>query len=296
MNILITGGNGFLGQHLAAYLNQYGYNIFSTGRAQPQNPPVSMEKWITAELSIEQEVLMLLETASPSVVIHTAAMSKPDECMLYPEKCIATNVTATALLLSAAKKNKVSKFIFISTDFVFGENGPHAENDEPQPLNFYGDSKLKAEQIVKQSGLNNCIIRPVFIYGPVWQNMRSTFLHWVKENLEKGNAIKVVSDQLRTPTYVYDICAGIHAVIAGDKQGTFHLAGKDLLSPYHMAITVAAMLHLDSYLIEEATSDTFKEPVIRAKRSGLKIHKAIAELNYQPLSFEDGVKKTFNLP
>lgn len=296
MNILITGGNGFLGRHLITYLHQYGYNVFATGRGQSKNPFLPNEKWITAELTNEAEVQTLVKTAKPSVIIHTAAISKPDECLLFPEKCIANNITATAHLLHACQENNVSKFLFISTDFVFGENGPHAETDETQPLNFYGESKLKAEELVKNSGLNYCIIRPVFIYGEVWQNMRSTFLHWVKTNLENGNTIKVVSDQLRTPTYVYDICAGIQTVIAKDKQGIFHLAGKDILSPYNMALTVAAILQLNSSFIQNVTSDTFNEPVIRAKRSGLKIDKAIAELNYQPLSFEEGVRKTFNLP
>ena len=208
--------------------------------------------------------------------------------------CIANNVTATKYLIDAAKKIN-AKFIYTSTDFIFGENGPHKEDDIPAPLNFYGESKLQAEEIVKSSGLNYVIIRPVFIYGNIWQGLRPSFLHWVKNNLEQGKKIKVVSDQLRTPTYVYDICKGIEIIIKENVNGVFHLAGKNILSPYQMAITVADVLQLDKSLIENVTSDTFPEPVARAKLSGLKIDKAIAQLNYAPVSFEEGVKLTFDI-
>jgi hypothetical protein len=76
---------------------------------------------------------------------------------------------------------------------------------------FMEKVKLIAEQCVKESGLPFAIVRPVFIYGPVWEGVRSTFLHWVKTALSRGKAIKVVSDQTRTPTFVTDICKGIEA-------------------------------------------------------------------------------------
>jgi dTDP-4-dehydrorhamnose reductase len=123
--------------------------------------------------------------------------------------------------------------------------------------------------------------------------LRPSFLHWVKNSLEQNRPIKVVSDQLRTPTFVYDICKGIASIIAGHKTGVYHLAGKDILSPYQMAVSTARTLGLDAGLIENVTSATFPEPVKRAARSGLKINRAMAELGYQPVSFEEGVQQTF---
>ena len=151
-----------------------------------------------------------------------------------------------------------------------------------------------AEQLVKQSGLDYGIMRPVFIYGPAYENMRPTFLHWVRNSLIQNKAIKVVNDQHRTPTFVYDICKGILAMIEKRVIGDFHLAGKDILSPYQMAIAVAESLNLETNLIEPVTSDTFPEPVIRAKQSGLKIDKAREILGYEPISFEEGIRLTFS--
>jgi dTDP-4-dehydrorhamnose reductase len=124
--------------------------------------------------------------------------------------------------------------------------------------------------------------------------MRPSFLHWIKNNLEHKKKIRVVSDQVRTPTFVTDICRGIETIINNKQQGVYHLAGKDLLSPYEMALAVAEFLQLDAALIENVTSDTFKEPVRRAKRSGLKIAKARNMLGYEPVSFTQGIQLTFN--
>ncbi|MBC7749783.1 MAG: sugar nucleotide-binding protein, partial [Methylotenera sp.] len=186
-------------------------------------------------------------------------------------------------------------FVYISTDFVFGENGPHDEATTPDPLNFYGESKLQAEHLVQLSGLPFAIVRPVFIYGQLFLGMKPTFIHWVQQNLQNGKPIKVVNDQQRTPTFVTDICDGISAIINQKVQGIFHLAGKDIISPYAMALTVARVLGLDSSLIEPVTSETFFEPVKRAKLSVLKIDKAREKLGYNPVSFEEGVKLSFSV-
>lgn len=290
--VFITGANGFLGQYLTRYLASEDFTVIASGRGICRIP--EKEKFLYTELDlINKEVVDLcLQVHHPDVIIHAAAMSKPDECNLNKELCLLHNVEATKYLLDASQSFS-PQFIYTSTDFIFGEDGPHSEDEMPGPLNFYGESKLMAESLVKQSGLHYNIVRPVFIYGPVWEGMRPSFLHWVKNNLQEQKKIKVVNDQHRTPTYVYDICKGIEAIIQQKASDDFHLAGKDILSPYQMAVSVADVLGLDKSLIESVSSETFPEPVKRAKRSGLKIDKAIKELSYQPVSFEEGVRLTF---
>ncbi len=287
--ILITGANGFLGQHLCVNLQNKGYNIVATGRGNCRVPCKNL-LYHAGELTDSKEVTLLLNTHNPDIIIHTAAMSKPDECNANKILCLKANVDATRYLLQHASAH----FIYISTDFIFGENGPHAEDDRPNPLNFYGETKLQAEQLVKATGIKATIVRPVFIYGEIWKGLKGSFLHWVKNSLQQHKPIKVVSDQLRTPTYASDICKGIQAIIDKDATGAYHLAGKDIVSPYDMAVTTAKVLGLDAALIEKVTADTFHEPVVRAKRSGLKIEKAQRELGYEAVSFEEGVRLTFN--
>lgn len=290
---MITGANGFLAQHLCIFLTGKGFDVIAVSRGNCRIPKHLFINYTTLELTDVSSVQHFIEYVQPQVIIHVAAMSKPDECEFDQPACILNNVTATKNLLEASQ-NKGIHFIYISTDFIFGEDGPHAENDEPQPLNFYGASKLMAENCVKELANSYTIIRPVFIYGKHWEGMRYSFIQWVAQQLKAEKNIKVVSDQLRTPTYVNDICWGIAQIIQLKKLGVYHLAGKDICSPYTMALTVAKVLNLDASLIEEVNSDSFPEPVKRSKKSGLLIHKAIMELNYNPLSFEEGVKKSFS--
>jgi dTDP-4-dehydrorhamnose reductase len=220
-------------------------------------------------------------------------MSKPDECAANPSLCNANNIEATQHLLEAATKVATQHFVYLSTDFIFGENGPHAEEDAPAPLNLYGASKLEAEALVNAASLKTTIIRPVFMYGPVWENLRPSFIQWVAGKLQNGEPIKVVTDQARTPTYIGDLCWGIRKIINDKVSGTFHLAGKDIVSPYDMAVAVAKHLNLPLGLIEPVTADTFPEPVKRAQRSGLKIDKAVDALGYAPHSFAAALQKCF---
>ncbi len=294
MKVLITGANGFLGQHLTLFLVAKNFEVFAAGRNNCTIPNQHLFTFINLQLTQKQAVDDAVQKIQPHIIIHTAAMSKPNECEQNKDVCLLNNVDATSYLVAAAN-NVQAKFIFISTDFVFGEGGPHQEDEKPSPLNFYGQSKLLAEKIVQANIPQYTIVRPVLIYGKIWNGIRPTFLHWVKNNLEIGKAIKVVSDQLRTPTFVNDLCNGIVSIIYKNATGIFHLAGKDVLSPFEMALTVARVLHLDNSLIENVTSATFHEPVQRAKQSGLYINKAIQQLDYKPTSFEEGVRLTFNL-
>ncbi|MCY7421992.1 MAG: SDR family oxidoreductase [Chitinophagaceae bacterium] len=286
--ILITGANGFLGQHLTIALSKTENEVVATSRGACRLPEGKYQ-YRSAELTNKTEVEQLINEVNPDIIIHTAALSKPDECNINRELCLNENVEATRNLITHSK----AFFIYVSTDFIFGEDGPHAETALPAPLNFYGESKLMAEKVVEETNKPYAIVRPVFIYGKVWPGMRPGFLHWVKSNLEAGKRIKVVSDQQRTPTYVNDICKGIVSIINMKATGAFHLAGKDILSPYQMAVTTAEVLGLDTSLIENVTSETFPEPVKRAKRSGLLIERARTILGYEPVSFAEGVKASF---
>ena len=293
MKVFITGANGFLGQHLSIYMHNNKYEVYAVSRGENKIPDAKIS-YFNLELTNKELVIAMITTIRPDVIIHTAAMSKPDECHLNRETCLLNNVTVTEYLLEAAKQVS-ARFIYISTDFVFGEGGPHSELSVPDPLNFYGESKLMAENLVKNSGLHQNIVRPVFIYGALWEGLRPSFIHWVKKKLESKQSIKVVIDQHRTPTFVLDICKGIDLLIQNNTHESFHFAGSEMISPYDMAITVARIAKLDRSLIEPVTADLFPEMVRRAKKSGLLIDKAINLLGYQPHKFEDGVKLSFAL-
>jgi dTDP-4-dehydrorhamnose reductase len=293
MKVLVTGANGFTGQHLVKTLVDKGFEVIATSRNESKLPSYSNLTYYNIDLTDVRNVENLFDLTRPEAVIHTAAMSKPDECAANPNLCTSNNIQATRHLLDAATKVSTQHFVYLSTDFIFGEGGPHAEEDAPAPLNLYGASKLEAEQMVTASSIISTVIRPVFMYGPVWENLRPSFIQWVAGKLKNGEPIKVVTDQARTPTYIGDLCWGIRKIINEQVPGTFHLAGKDIVSPYDMAVAVAKHLNLPLGLIEPVTASTFPEPVKRAQRSGLKIDKAVSMLGYAPHSFTEALQKCF---
>jgi dTDP-4-dehydrorhamnose reductase len=183
--VLITGANGFLGQHLCLFLLKKGYEIVASGRGKCRLPAKDF-RYHECDLTESTEVALLLNTHRPDVIIHTAAMSKPDECNADKASCLRANVEATRFLL----RTTTSHFIYISTDFIFGDNGPHSEDELPNPLNFYGQTKLQAEELVAATTGKAAIVRPVFIYGEIWEGLKGTFLHWVKSNLENKRPLK----------------------------------------------------------------------------------------------------------
>jgi dTDP-4-dehydrorhamnose reductase len=294
MKVLVTGANGFLGYYLTGQLLQKGYTVIATGKGESRLPFAANKKFIYASMDFTDPFAVhdVFEKYTPDVVVHAGAMSKPDDCETNQSQAYLVNVESTVSLLLNAAEQK-SFFIFISTDFVFdGEKGKYTEEDQPNPVNYYGKTKWEAEQAVAEYEGDWAIVRTVLVYGkPV--TGRNNILTIVKEKLEKGEEYKVVDDQVRTPTYVEDLAGGIVRIIEGRAKGVYHLSGTDVLTPYQMACQAADYLLLDTKLIKRVTAADFSQPAKRPPKTGFIIDKAINELNFIPVTFEDGLRKTF---
>jgi dTDP-4-dehydrorhamnose reductase len=151
-----------------------------------------------------------------------------------------------------------------------------------------------AEELVRASGVPSAIIRTALVYGNVIVGTRPNVISWVRDALENNRPINVVSDQLRTPTYAGDLAAALITIAERKAAGTWHIAGKDVLSPWEMAMKVADHLNLDAGLITKVDASVFTQPAIRPLRTPLLIDKAKRELDYKPLSFEEGMIKVLN--
>lgn len=292
-SVLITGANGFIGQYLAAQLLQKGYKVIATGKGESrltiQHPQLVYE---TLDFTQKEAVGQLLLKYKPHTVVHAGALSKPDECELNKEAAFLVNVTGTLNLLQAARQS-ASFFVYLSTDFVFeGSRLDYTEEDALQPVNYYGQTKKLAEEEVKQYPFDWSIVRTILVYGHP-RGIRHNILTLVANGLKEGRSLKIVDDQVRTPTYVEDLVKGIVSIIEGEKRGTYNLSGKDVTTPYRMACAAADYLGLDKTKIEKVTAESFNEPARRPRTTGFDLTKARQELGYEPLSFEEGLKKTF---
>jgi dTDP-4-dehydrorhamnose reductase len=243
------------------------------------------------DIENQQEVDDTLLLLRPEVIIHGAAMTHVDECEKHQEACYRANVLATKYLVAAAEEI-AAHFIFVSTDFIFsgldGKN-PYTEEAAPDPVNYYGQTKLDGEELLKRSRLKWAIARTVLVYGLANDLSRSNIILWVKASLEAGKQIQVVDDQVRTPTLAEDLAAGCILMAEQGATGVFNISGSELLTPYQMAMETADYFGLNKELIVRTDSTQFTQPARRPMKTGFVIQKAIEKLGYSPKTFRMGI-------
>jgi dTDP-4-dehydrorhamnose reductase len=292
MKILLTGSNGLLGQKLVALLHQEpGVALVATARGTNRLADLYPDlRFVPLDVTDAVQVRQVLAEEQPTHLIHTAAMTQVDECELNQAACWTQNVTAVEHLAGTCSDLGIH-LIHLSTDFIFnGQEGPLAEDAEPDPISHYGASKLAAERLVQATpGLRWAIARTVLVYGTVHGGGRSNIVLWVRDSLRKGQKIKVVSDQWRTPTLAEDLALGCWLLARHSAQGIYHISGRELLTPYQMAQQVAAFFKLDATLLEQVDASTFTQPANRPPRTGFLIGKAEQDLGYQPRPFREGI-------
>ncbi len=296
--ILITGSNGLLGQKLVYKLKDK-TNVTCIATARGENRLVQKSGYEYAEVDITnyENVSDVFTKYMPDVVINTAAMTNVDACETEKENCWLLNVTAVQNQVTVLEKlsnenpNYKPQFIHLSTDFIFdGTHGPLDENEVPNPLSYYAESKLEAEKIVQSSTLHWAMARTVLVYGIVDSMSRSNIVLWVKQSLEQGKTINVVDDQYRTPTLAEDLADGCILIAEKKAKGIYNISGKDFLNILEVAHLVADYYKLDKSLIKPSKSADIKQPAKRPPITGFIIDKAIRDLGYNPHSFTEGIQ------
>ncbi|MEL7145341.1 MAG: SDR family oxidoreductase [Bacteroidota bacterium] len=292
MKILVTGSNGLLGQKLTNLLApKKEIELIATARGTDRYPRGKYQyTYASMDITDPRQVMDVISEHQPQVVINTAAMTNVDQCESEQEGCWALNVEAVKNLIAACEANDVF-LLHLSTDFIFdGENGPYSEDDEAKPVSYYGDSKLAAENLLKESNLSWAIARTVLVYGIAHDMSRSNIILWVKNSLESQKNIRVVNDQWRTPTLAEDLAMGCYLIAVKKAEGIYNISGEDLLNPYQMAVMTADFFSLDKSLIEEVDASVFTQAAKRPPKTGFIIDKAKKILGYQPVSFRRGIE------
>lgn len=290
MKILITGSNGLLGQKLVHKLSKDPeVELIATARGENRLSNKEGYTYKSLDITDEKAVAETISKFKPDSLIHTAAMTNVDACEADKEGCDKLNVDAVKYIADACKANNVH-LVHLSTDFIFdGEDGPYDEEAEPNPVSYYGESKLKAEEIVLKSGLNAAILRTVLVYGIAEDMSRSNIALWAKGAMEKGQKINVVDDQFRSPTLAEDLADGCILAAKQKAKGIYNISGKDQLSVLEIVQQVADYWKLDKSLINPVSSKTLSQPAKRPPKTGFILDKAIRELGYQPHSFMEGL-------
>ncbi len=277
--ILVLGGSGLVGSAFIDY-TAIDYNIifsYNTNKIDIKNT----KSFHVDLLDNDNDIETIIQNYNPDVVLHTIAHPSVDLCETDHDIADKLHVHVTEKIVLACKKIN-AKLIFLSTDAVFeGQlNKKYSENDVPNPINYYGKTKLQAEKIVL-SNTKNVVLRTSVIYG--WHK-KSRFTNWILDSLIENKSVDPFSDQYNTPTLVNDLVKAILLIIKNDVSGLFHATGKTCLNRYEFAILLAKKFSYDFSLIHAVTKLEKKQNAPRPISTCLDSSKLENKLNF---SFSD---------
>lgn len=287
--VLICGSNGLLGQRLSLLLgNQTEYEVLNTSRQRSFVFDPQLFDYTQLDITQKGDVKSLVSSFQPTVIINAAGATNVDWCETNREAAWKANVTGVDNLIEAARKVD-AKLIHVSTDYIFdGKNGPYDEQARPNPICYYGKTKLASENAIRVSGISHAIVRTIVLYG-FGIGVKSNFVLWVVQNLQNKKPIRCVDDQIGNPTYVADLAMAIIRIFELDREGTYHVCGRERISRYDFAVNAATSFGLDHGLIEKIKSAALNQLATRPLVTGFITLKAETELDFKPVTTMEGL-------
>ena len=292
--ILISGGNGLLGQRLALMLgDRTDYEVLHTSHHRSFVFDDRLFDYTQLDLTRKGDVKSLISSFQPDVIMNAAAMTNVDWCEEHREDAWNANVVGVEHLVEAARKVG-AKLIHVSTDYVFdGKTGGYTEEDKPNPINYYGKTKLAGENAIRIADIDYAILRTIVLYGH-GINVKKNFALWVIDSLRAGKSIRCVTDQIGNPTHVSDLALAIMKIAELGKSGMFHICGRDQLSRHDFAVKIAEVFELERGLIQPILTNQLVQRAARPLRTSFVTLKAETELGFKPMSVLQGIDQLRN--
>lgn len=280
MKILVIGASGLVGEQ--AYLAAKRLNMEVYGTSFKQN----INGMYALDITKKEDVLNLIKKINPECIIHAAALTFVDYCETHKQEAWLANVEGTRNIVAAAEDAKV---VYISSDYVFdGVNGPYAEDDLPNPINYYGLTKLMGESAVS-SLENHMIVRSTWVFDLLSDT--KNFIYRLINTLKEGKEIKVPADQIANPTLARSLASCMLKLVKKYFSGIINISGSSRLSRYDFAAKVAENFSLDKDLIVRVSSEELGQPAKRPKNAGFKLQKLENELGEKMDSLEESLEK-----
>ncbi len=293
MKILITGCNGLLGQSLIRnnLLNHmlYGVDINDKSFLIPAS------QYLQCDMTKRPDMINTVLDLKPDWILNTAGFTNVDGAETDKDKCWQINVNAVENIVDAARKVK-ARVVHLSTDYIFdGVEGPYKEDEYPNPLGFYGRSKLAGENVLKGSTVDHAIVRTMVLYGHGNQ-VRPNFVSWLLEKFKNNESVNIVTDQIGNVTYIDDLAAGIWAIVEKNAFDIFNIAGSEITDRNTFAHKVARFWGFDTRLIKPMKTVDLHQLAPRPLNSGLIVNKAIDELGIKLSNIDEGLLKYKKYP
>ena len=286
--ILVTGSAGLIGTQIVKDLLDNHKQVYSCyNKTKPELGIITH-----LDLTKKDDIVNTMNRIKPDVVIHLGAMTDVELCETETELAKKINTDATEILALESEKYNTF-FVYMSTDYVFdGKVGMKKENDEPNPINFYGKSKLDGERVFKKITTPNVIVRTSTPFG--LHSKKISFPIWVKKNLELEKEISVVVNQYTSPSYVPNISKMIIEIMERKITGIIHLAGATKISRYDFAVQISKIINVNKQFLKLTKMDQMDWKAQRPADSSLSVSKANKILKNKPEKIEDSLKLLFN--
>lgn len=286
--ILICGSNGLLGQRLALMFGNetkgdFHYEVLNTSHHRTFVLDHHLFDYTQLDITNKSDVKSLVGSFRPDIIVNAAAMTNVDACEIQREAAWKINVIGVENLSEIARRIG-AKLVHISTDYVFdGKNGPYDESARPNPINYYGKTKLAGENAILASGASYVILRTIVVFG-TGINVKNNFALWVVKSLRENKKIRCVDDQISSPTYVGDLAVAVKNAIERDSCGLYHVCGANALSRYDFAVEIARSFNFDEMAIQRIKTSELQQPAPRPLISGFILTKAEKEIDYHPMT------------
>ncbi|MGB9915122.1 MAG: dTDP-4-dehydrorhamnose reductase [Candidatus Bathyarchaeales archaeon] len=286
MRILVTGASGLLGHQLVKSAIDKGHEVYAVYKENP----INLGKPVQIDLTEQTTVFKTIRKIKPQAIVHAAAYTDVDSCETNKKLALEVNAEVTKHIATVAAELN-SHVIYVSTDYVFnGDKGLYVEEDQTDPINHYGYTKLKGEEYVKRYAKSWCIARPSVIYG--WSHTgKLNFATWIINNLSMGKEIKVLVDQHVSPTLNTNLAEMLLEIAEKRISGILHTAGADRISRYDFAVKCAETFDLSADLIEQAKIGEMPWKAKRPADSSLNVSKAENNLNVKPMKIDAALEK-----
>ena len=270
MKVLVTGGSSTPGYRIVQEFARAGYRVVAQYN-EHEIPEINGIERVRIDFRESSKIVDLVNNFKPDIIIHTAAIGDVDKCEIEKELAWKVNVEATLTFTKAASKLNTF-FLYLSTDYVFdGERGLYKEDDIPNPVNYYGLTKLIAENIIKSALSKYSIVRTSQIYG--FGLGRVNFARAVVESLSKGQRVRALVDQWLSPTLNTLLAKVVREIIEMEYTGIIHVAG-ERISRYDFARAIAKRFGFDEKLIEAMTMRDIQFKTRRPRDSSLDVSRA----------------------
>lgn len=279
MKVLVTGINGQLGHDVMGELKKRGYEAVG----------VDIEEM---DITDAQCVKRVITQAAPEAVVHCSAYTAVDRAEEEVELCRRVNAEGTKNVAEVCAELDC-KLLYLSTDYIFSGEGerPWEPGDEPDPLNVYGLTKYEGEQEIKSRLNKYFIVRISWVFGVNGNNFIKTMLRLGREN----GAVRVVDDQIGSPTYTYDLAVLLVDMIETEKYGEYHATNEGICSWYEFAKEIFAAAGMNEVEVTPVSSEEFPAKAKRPKNSRMSKEKLIKNGFNKLPSWQDAVKRYVTL-